>query len=219
MTTPSSEAPERPVPTSDDPEAPFGHDDQGQPLAPYGLTQEGRPRRSSAGRPPGAATRRPKAAARGSSAPPKRPRAPQRPRPKAAGPDYARGVQEMLQGPMVALTLAGMKRPELLADAAALEIHVPPIAEALGQLAHEKPEVAAMLDRLMAAGPYTALLTALIPLTLQICANHGLIKPGMAGTVPASVLVGALQPPTPEQMAAWAAAADAEPGGGAQSAA
>lgn len=43
--------PREPGPPPDvDPEAPFGRDDQGAPLAPFGLTKEGKPRRSNAGR-------------------------------------------------------------------------------------------------------------------------------------------------------------------------
>lgn len=45
--------PREPGPPVDvDPEAPFGRDDQGAPLAPFGLTKDGKPRRSNAGRKP-----------------------------------------------------------------------------------------------------------------------------------------------------------------------
>lgn len=43
--------PERPVPTSDDPAAPFGRDRQARAIAPYGLKADGNPKRSAAGRP------------------------------------------------------------------------------------------------------------------------------------------------------------------------
>lgn len=43
---------ERPVPTSDDEEAPFGRDSKGRAIAPYGLKSNGHPKRSAAGRPP-----------------------------------------------------------------------------------------------------------------------------------------------------------------------
>jgi hypothetical protein len=120
----------------------------------------------------------------------------------------------MMAGPMVALTIGGMKRPELLADAAVLEMHLAPIAAALGDLANERPEVAAMLDRLMTAGPYTALVSATVPLGIQLAANHGIVKPGTLGTASPADLVASLAPPTPEQAAAWAEAMN-----GAQSAA
>lgn len=48
-------ASERPVPTSDDPAAPFGRDSKGRAIAPYGLKADGNPKRSPAGRPPAAA--------------------------------------------------------------------------------------------------------------------------------------------------------------------
>lgn len=40
-----------PAPKEIDPEAPHGRDDQGKPLAPYGLTKDGKPKRTAAGRP------------------------------------------------------------------------------------------------------------------------------------------------------------------------
>ena len=41
-----------PAPKEIDPDAPHGRDDDGKPLTPFGLTKDGRPRRSAAGRPP-----------------------------------------------------------------------------------------------------------------------------------------------------------------------
>ena len=199
---------DRPTPTSDDPAAPFGLDEDGQPIAPYGLTQEGRPKRSPGGRPPGSVAP-PK---RKASAPPKR-KAPPAARKRPPGPDYAGAVMDVARGPLLGLTLAGMRVPALMADAVAIEQHLPPIAEELGKLADSRPEVAAMLDRLTAAGPYAALLGALVPLGLQLAANHGLLRPGMFGTVPPDALIAQMVPPTPEQLAEWEAAAMATANG------
>lgn len=44
---------EPPAPKEIDPDAPHGRDDDGKALAPFGWTQEGKPRRSAAGRKPG----------------------------------------------------------------------------------------------------------------------------------------------------------------------
>lgn len=194
---------ERPVPTSDDPEAPFGLDELGTPLAPYGLTQEGRPKRSPGGRPPGPVS----GTRRKAPSPPKK-KAPTTPK-RAQGPNYAGAVMDLARGPMVMLTVAGMKSPALLADAVAIEQGLPPIAQAIGDLAQDRPEVAAMLDRLMVAGPYTALISAVLPLALQLATNHGLMAPGTFGTMAPEQLIGTMQPPTPEQLAEWQAAAAA----------
>lgn len=199
----------------DDAEAPFGRDADGKPIAPYGLTQEGRPRKSAAGRPANPDSKRSKRRAASSSSPPRRKPTPSSSARKQQGPDYAQGVMDLCAGPMVALTLAGMRAPALLADAAAMEMHLPPIAGALGELAQTRPEVAAMLDRLMVAGPYTALVSATLPLGLQLAANHGLVKPGVFGTVPPEQLIGEIAPPSEQQLAEWAAAAAAEHGGSA----
>lgn len=68
------------------------------------------------------------------------------------------------------------------ADAAAVMLHTPPIAAALNHLAQQDPRVAAMLDKLLAVGPYGALLAAVMPLVLQILTNHGKIPAGVLGT-------------------------------------
>lgn len=58
------------------------------------------------------------------------------------------------------------------ADAQAVLTHTPAIAQALHDLAMAKPEFARILDKLMSAGPYGALITAVFPLIVQILINH-----------------------------------------------
>ena len=107
-------------------------------------------------------------------------------RPARAKTDYRAGIEGI--GQMAAFGLS-FKSP---ADAAAVMIHTPPIAQAMADLANEKPEVAAILDRLLAAGPYAALLTAVTPLILQVLCNHGKMPAGLMGTVPPEQLVAML---------------------------
>lgn len=97
--------------------------------------------------------------------------------------DYRPRILGVLQ--LVALPLA-FKAP---ADGAAVEMHAPNIAQALHDLAMEQPEVAAVLDRILKVGPYGALLTAVVPLLLQLAANHGAVPAGIMGTVPPDVLL------------------------------
>lgn len=78
------------------------------------------------------------------------------------------------------------------ADAAAVMLHTPPIAAALNDLAQQDPRVAAMLDKLLAVGPYGALLAAVMPLVLQILTNHGKIPAGVLGTHTPDELIGAV---------------------------
>lgn len=157
------------------------------PNAPYGRTRDGKPRRK-----PGPPPRKTPPGPR-SSAPPKTPG----PRPKAAGPDYATAFAGLMQLPAAGLALAGMRRPELKADAAALALHTGPVSQAVGQLAHDQPQVAAILDRIMAVGPYGALIAAVSPLVLQVLCNHGIVPAGAAGTIPPDQLVAMFDgPPT-----------------------
>lgn len=89
-------------------------------------------------------------------------------------PDYRPGLNNMFQ--MVAIPLS-FKAP---LDALAVTHHAPPIAEALNDLAHEQPQVAAVLDRVLAVGPYTALFAAVTPLVLQILHNHDVLPEQVA---------------------------------------
>lgn len=108
---------------------------------------------------------------------------------KSVGPDYAAGFAGLLSLPTAALLLAGQRKPELQADAVALAIHTGPISEAVGQLARDQAAVAAVLDKLMAVGPYGALIAAVSPLVLQVMCNHGIIPAGTAGAVAPDQLV------------------------------
>jgi hypothetical protein len=65
------------------------------------------------------------------------------------------------------------------ADAAAIIIHSEPIASAASNLAANDEKFAAILDRFLQAGPYAALITAVMPLLFQLAANHKLLPPQM----------------------------------------
>lgn len=150
------------------------------PNAPYGRTRDGKPRRK-----PGPPPRKTPPGPR-SSAPPKT----SGPRPKvASGPDYATAFAGLMQLPAAVLALAGTRRPELKADAAAFALHTGPISQAVGQTAQEQASVAALLDRIITIGPYGALIATVSPLVLQVLCNHGVIPAGAAGTIPPDQLV------------------------------
>lgn len=136
--------------------------------------------------------RRPKAAA---------PRAGTRPK----APDFRPGINGMFQ-----LAAAPLAFAQPL-DAMAVATHGPNIAEALNDLAQERPEVAAVLQRIMSVGPYGAVIAAVLPLVMQILHNHDMVPEAAAekvpGVVPKSELLAMLR--GPEQ--GPAAAAEPEP--------
>lgn len=111
-------------------------------------------------------------------------------RKKSAGTDYRPAVMGLLQIPATGLALAGAANPVLAADSIAVATHAPNIAEALNEIAHQRPEVAAALDRVLQVGPYSVLIAAVAPMVLQVLCNHGAIPAGLAGTVPPEVLLG-----------------------------
>lgn len=167
----------------------------GDEEAPYGRLSDGTPRRKP-GRRPGQKTGTGARARTSSRAAP-------------ALTDYKTPILGLIQIPAGALAIAGMQRPVLLADSAALTIHGENIATALDQLAQERPEVAAVLNRVLQVGPYGVLIAAVAPLALQLLSNHGVLPAGVMGTVPPAQLVANFV--GPEMAARIQAEAEARP--------
>lgn len=124
--------------------------------APYGRFKNGKPRKNPPGR----------KKATGRKATPK----------KTAG--YEEGLNGIFQMAGFTLAMAGQKNKAFLADSVAIAHHGPEVSSALNALAMERPEVAAVLDRILAVGPYGLVLAAVLPLAMQLGANHGLPIPG-----------------------------------------
>jgi hypothetical protein len=112
------------------------------------------------------------------------------PKPKPQQPDYREAVSGIFQLATAPLLIAGqaLKKPALIADAAILVQSTPGIANAVNNLAHSDPKVAAILDRLLTVGPYGETIAELIKPTAQIIANH---RPQM---LPALQPFGAIPP-------------------------
>lgn len=87
---------------------------------------------------------------------------------------YFEGVSGLFQIPAAVLTLVDP------VDGFCVAQHTPSIATAVADLAVERPEVAAALDRVLAVGPYGALLGAVLPLFFQLGHNHGMIPEPVA---------------------------------------
>lgn len=77
-------------------------------------------------------------------------------------------------------------------DAIAITDHSKNLAEAVQITADQDPKFAAMLDRVLSAGPYAALISATIPMAMQILHNHdkvpGEVVKGMGGRTKAEVI-------------------------------
>lgn len=100
-------------------------------------------------------------------------------RPKAFGGSsqhrrYEEGVQGLFQIPAMALAFVSP------VDGFCVAQHTPPIAKAVADLAVDRPEVAAALDRVLAVGPYGALIGAILPLAVQLMHNHDMVPESMA---------------------------------------
>lgn len=124
--------------------------------APHGRFKNGRPRKTPVGKP----------ASRGKK--------------KTAAPQYFDGIMGLLQVTSVGLMMAsGGNNKPLLADSAAIAEYGPNVAQSLDALAQERPEIAAVLDKILAVGPYGLVLGAVVPLFMQIASNHGVKIPNM----------------------------------------
>jgi hypothetical protein len=61
------------------------------------------------------------------------------------------------------------------ADAGAINEHSPNIAREVASIANTNEQVAKLIDSFGSVGPYSGLLMAVLPLALQLAANHGRI--------------------------------------------
>lgn len=62
------------------------------------------------------------------------------------------------------------------ADAGAISIHAPNIANEVTELASQNHQIANAVDKLLTVGPYAGLVGAVLPFFMQIAVNHGMIK-------------------------------------------
>jgi hypothetical protein len=72
-------------------------------------------------------------------------------------------------------------------------MHWPDVSAEIAKLAASQPAIAKLVDPLIQIGPYTGLVTALLPFILQIGVNHGRFSPGAMGTVPATTLASQIE--------------------------
>lgn len=114
---------------------------------------------------------------------------------KSHGTDYTEGVTQLFAMPAAMLGVIGSQTNNLplVADAAVINHYAPQVASAVNDLAQERPEVAAVLDRVLKAGPYAALIGAVVPMAIQILANHKVVPAGIAGSMTAEQVLG-IQP-------------------------
>jgi hypothetical protein len=98
----------------------------------------------------------------------------------------ADGLNSLFQTASVALLMR-----KQLADAAAIAEHGPNISLEAAKVAEQNAQFAKVLEYLTAVGPYTGLMTATLPLVLQLMANHNRIDAGQMsafGVIPPEAL-------------------------------
>jgi hypothetical protein len=98
----------------------------------------------------------------------------------AARTDALNGFGQLAQVPLIAT--------KMYADAGAVGQYWPKIAKEIANLADSQDQIAKLIDPLIQVGPYTGLITAVLPFVLQIGVNHGRVSAGAMGTVPKETL-------------------------------
>ncbi len=109
-------------------------------------------------------------------------------------PDFRPAIGQLLQMPAMLLQVAGrqINNHGLQADGVAVAMHAPGIAEAVNQAAKMDPRIAQALESMNKAGPWATLAFAVLPLAMQIAANHGVIpsNPNMGIHTPQDLAAG-----------------------------
>lgn len=119
--------------------------------------------------PPKRSTRRPATGTRAKAR-----RTAQKKPPPSPEPTPAEAIRGILQIPAAGLIITGQRVESvaLVADGATILVHGPPVAEAIQTIAENDPRVMALLEKVLAFGPYGLLLAALMPMTAQFIRNH-----------------------------------------------
>lgn len=86
-----------------------------------------------------------------------------------------------INGLGLAVTVAGgiSNNQPVIADGQVIIAHANNVATALDKVAQGDPRVKDALEKLLTAGAYGGLLTAMLPLALGIMGNHGIIPAGL----------------------------------------
>ena len=95
------------------------------------------------------------------------------------------GFGQLAQAPLIAF--------RQLSDAATIGIHWPHVAREVASLADSQEVIAKFIDPLIKVGPYTGLVTAVLPMVMQFAVNHGRVAAGAMGTVPANSLAAQME--------------------------
>lgn len=131
-------------------------------------------------------------------------RARKRPSPAQPEPSQAtEAIRGLLQLPAAGFILVGQRVQSvpLVADGATILVHGGPFAEALAKIAENDPRMMALLEKLLAFGPYGEALALAIPFAAQFIRNHNEpaapILEGFGAVPPEEIITAAsLQIPT-----------------------
>lgn len=131
-----------------------------------------------------------------------------RPRPAPSADVVLRGRAEAVYG-IFQLGSAVCLMTKQMADAAALTEHGENVSLECAKLAETDERFANVIDKLTSVGPYAGLMTAIMPLAMQLAVNHKRIDAGVMGTVEPETLALKVQADMAEKQAQMFQAAKA----------
>jgi hypothetical protein len=130
----------------------------------------------------------------GRSAPRGRPRGSKnKPKEQPEEQQLEQAIRGILQLPAAGFIIAGQRvqSTPLVADGATILVHGPGVAKAIVEIAENDPRVMALLEKVLAFGPYGLLIAALMPAIAQGIRNHN---------EPAAPILEGFGAVTPEQI-------------------
>ena len=156
--------------------------DDVNPDAPFGFLKDGvTPKKGPGGRPAKKAGARTRPGNRNDATAPPAP--PRRSTPKArSGTDYRPGLVGFLHVLAAPFTMQRRSRA-LQLDGMALLVIGERMAEGVNTLAQQRPEFAAACEKIIAVGPYGAVLAPFSEFFAQVAANHGWLPPQITSSL------------------------------------
>lgn len=87
------------------------------------------------------------------------------------------GILQFIAAPLLLV-------PRLRPDACVVAYYGEAVGKEVADIADNDPRLARLVDKVASLGPYAGLATLVMAMGFQMAANHGLVQPGIMGSLP-----------------------------------